>query len=212
MRGCPPVSRLKTNRLSLILGLLAFLSLGASQARIDSPTAEVKATVDRAINILKDSRYQGEAKRAERRRLLREAIFPRFDFQEMAKRSLGPEWNHRTGEEQRVFVKLFTDFVEKTYARRIESYTHEKFIYTREHIDEPYAEVDSKLVTSKGEEIKINYLLHRVADDWKVYDLIVDDVSVVNNYRSQFRRVIDESSYAELVRRLQQKLEEMGAD
>ena len=105
-------------------------------------------------------------------------------------------------------MKLFTDFVEKAYVRRIESYTNEKFIYTGENIDEPYAEVDSKLETSKGEEITVDYLLNRVAGDWKVYDLIIDDVSIVNNYRSQFDRVISESSYAELVRRIKQKVEE----
>ena len=194
----------------LIFGLLAFTRVGASRALADSPTAEVKATVDRVIAILKDPRYEGEAKRQERRRLLRETIFPRFDFQEMAKRSLGPEWNRRTPAEQKEFVRLFTDFLEKTYIRRIESYTDERFIYTGENIDEPYAEVDSKLETSKGEEIKVNYLLHRVAGDWKVYDLIIDDVSIVNNYRSQFNRVINESSYAELIRRIKQKLAEMG--
>lgn len=88
----------------------------------------------------------------------------------------------------------------------------EKFICTRENIDEPYAEVDRKLETSKGEEIKVNYLLHRVGDDWKVYDLIVDDVRLVNNYRSQFDRIINDSSYAELVRRIKQKLEEMAGE
>ena len=202
------MSRLLKTGLRLILGLLVFSWVGAFGALADSPTAEVKATVDQVINVLKDPRYQGQAQREERRRLLREIIFPRFDFQEMAKRSLGPEWNRRTAEEQRELVKLFTDFVEKAYVRRIESYTNEKFIYTGENIDEPYAEVDSKLETSKGEEITVDYLLNRVAGDWKVYDLIIDDVSIVNNYRSQFDRVISESSYAELVRRIKQKVEE----
>jgi phospholipid transport system substrate-binding protein len=210
--GSPAVSRLKRTGLTLILGLLAFSSVGASGAVVDSPIAEVKATVDRVINILKDSRYQGEAQREKRRGLLRETIFPRFDFQEMAKRSLGPEWNRRTPAEQREFVDLFTDYVEKTYVGRIESYTNEKFIYTGQSIDEPYAEVDSKLETSKGEEITVDYLLHRVAGDWKVYDLIIDDVSIVNNYRSQFNRVISESSYAALVRRIKQKVDEMAGE
>ncbi len=205
-----PVSRLGKMSLLLVFGFIALSLLGASDALVGSPTAEVKATVDQVINILKESRYQGKANKEERRRLLRETIFPRFDFQDMAKRSLGPEWDRRTPEEQREFVKLFTDFLEKTYVRRIESYTNEKFTYTGENVDGHYAEVDSKLETSKGEEIKLDYLLHQVAADWKVYDLIVDDVSVVNNYRSQFDRVINESSYAELIRRIKQKLEEMA--
>lgn len=200
----------KKTVLPLILGLLVLSWTGAAGAAGDSATAEVKATVDQVINILKDSRYQGEAHKQERRGLLREAIFPRFDFREMAKRSLGPEWNDRTPQEQQEFVQLFTDFLEKTYVRKIESYTKEKFTYTGEAIDGPYAEVDSKLVTSKGEEVTVNYLLYRVGDGWKVYDLIVDDVSIVNNYRAQFDDVISESSYGELIRRIKQKLQEMA--
>jgi phospholipid transport system substrate-binding protein len=140
----------------------------------------------------------------EKRKLLRDAIFPRFDFQEMAKRSLGAEWRSRSFQDQTEFVKLFADFLEKTYVGKIASYSN----YTGESIDEPYAEVHSKLLTAKGEEIKINYMLHQVKSEWKVYDLVVGDVSLVKNYSSQFSRVISKSSYEELVRRITQKLEE----
>lgn len=208
--GCPPVSQIKKIALYLILSCLAFSWVGASGALADSPTAEVKATVDQVISILKDPRYQGPAQREERRTLLREAIFPRFDFRDMAKRSLGPEWNSRTPQEHQEFVQLFTEFLEKNYVRKIESYTNEKITYTGQTVDEPYAEVDSKLETSKGEEVTIDYLLHRVGDEWKVYDLIIDDISIVNNYRSQFDDVISESSYAELVRRIKQRVEQMA--
>ncbi len=193
-------------RTSLIVCLLAVSLPGWSDAMADSPTAEVKSTVDQVIRILTDPQSQGEAKREERRKLLHDAILSRFDFQEMARRALGAEWRRRSPEEQREFVKLFTDFLEKTYVRRIESYDNKKFIYTAERIDGSYAEVSSKTEAAKGEEFKIKYMLHRPGEEWKVYDLVVEDISLINNYRSQFGRVIAQSSYQELVRRLKDKL------
>ena len=141
----------------------------------------------------------------EKHKLVRDAIFPRFDFQEIAEHSLGGEWHRRSSKEQTEFVKLFADFLEKAHVRGIAS-NREKFIYTGERVDETYAEVDSKLLTPK-EEIKINYMLRRLQSEWKVYDVVVEDVSLVGNYRSQFSRVISKFSYEELVRRIKQKLE-----
>ena len=89
---------------------------------------------------------------------------------------------------------------------KIESYNNEKFIYLNERIDEPYAEVGSKIQTSKGEEFTINYKLHRVGADWRVYDVVVENVSLVNNYRSQFNRILTSSTYGELISRIKTKL------
>lgn len=188
--------------------LLALLLLFASDAFADGPTVQIKSAVDHALKILTDPRFQGEAKKKERRKLLRQIILPQFDFKEMARRSLGPEWRRRTPEEQTEFVRIFTDLLEKAYVGRIESYTNEKFVYTGEKIEENYAEVNSKVITSKGEEFKIDYKLHLVGNEWKIYDVVVEDISLVNNYRSQFNRVINESSFEELVSRMKQKLAE----
>ena len=89
---------------------------------------------------------------------------------------------------------------------KIESYNNEKFIYMNERIDGRYAEVGSKVRTAKGEEFTINYKLHRVGQDWKVYDLVIENVSLMNNYRSQFNRIITSSTYDELVSMIKQKL------
>ena len=102
-------------------------------------------------------------------------------------------------------MKLLSDLLEKTYVRNIESYDNEKFTYASEKIDEPYAEVNGKIVTNEGEEIKMQYRLHRVGGAWKVYDLVIEGISLVNNYRSQFNRVLSQSSYKELVRRIGEK-------
>ena len=187
----------------LIWAFLLFLPFNAFA---DSPTVQIKSTVDQVIQILTDAQLQRESKKQERRQRLREAIFVRFDFQEMAQRSLGAHWQRRTPEEQAEFIKIFSDLLEQTYVDRIESYNNEKFIYLNERIDEPYAEVGSKIQTSKGEEFTINYKLHRVAADWRVYDVVVENVSLVNNYRSQFNRILTGSTYDELISKIKAKV------
>ena len=129
----------------------------------------------------------------------------------MAKRALGSNWRRRTAQEQDEFVRLFTEILERAYADIIESYGDEKIVYLNERIDGPFADVGSKIVTSKGEEFSIHYKAHLVSDEWKVYDVVAENISLVNNYRSQFNRVISNASYEELLRRLRDKAQFAGA-
>jgi phospholipid transport system substrate-binding protein len=184
----------------------AFLLFLPFNALADSPTVQIKSTVDQVIQILTNPQLRGEGRKQERRKRLREGIFVRFDFQEMAQRSLGAHWQRRTPEEQTEFIKVFSDLLEQTYVDKIESYNNEKFIYANERIDGPYAEVSSKMRTSKGEEFTINYKLHRVGEDWRVYDLVIENISLINNYRSQFNRILTSSTYDELVSKIKTKL------
>jgi phospholipid transport system substrate-binding protein len=194
-----------------IAALWLAISLVAADAVAGLPTDQIKATVEKALVVLKDPRFKPPAKQQERRDQLKQILFARFDFAEMAKRSLGPDWRRRTPQEQEDFVRLFTDVLERAYADIIESYTNEKIVYVREKVDGNYADVYSKIVTAKGEEYTINYKAQLAGNDWKVYDVIAENVSLVNNYRSQFTRVISKSSYEELVRRLRDKSEFSGA-
>ncbi|MGH7770371.1 MAG: MlaC/ttg2D family ABC transporter substrate-binding protein [Candidatus Binatia bacterium] len=168
----------------------------------------VRSTVDHVIKILTDPKHKGEANKEARRKLLREAIFPRFDFPEMAKRALGAEWGRRTPAEQKEFVKVFTAFLEKASIQNIESYDNERFIFTGEKTSDSHAEVEGKILNARGEETKITYLLHRIGGEWKVYDLVVAGISFVSNYRSQFSRLIRQSSYEGLLRVMREKLED----
>src|SRR5215510_6814855 len=188
------------------LFIWAFLSFYPCNAFADSPTVQIKSTVDQVIQILTNPQLQGEGKKQERRKRLREAIFVRFDFQQMAQRTLGAHWQRRTPEEQTEFIKVFSDLLEQTYVDKIESYNNEKFIYTNERIDGSYAEVGGKMRNSKGEEFTINYKLHRAGEDWRVYDLVIENVSLVNNYRSQFNRILSNSTYDELISKIKAKL------
>jgi len=195
----------------LIALLIAAATLTGAEARAGLPTDQIKATVDKALVVLRDPRLKPPAKQTERREQLKQVLFSRFNFAEMAKRSLGPTWNRRTPQEQEEFVRLFTEVLERAYAEIIETYLNEKIVYLNEKIDAGYADVNSKVVTTKGEEYSINYRAQLVGNEWKVYDVVAENISLVNNYRSQFNRVITKSSYEELVRRLRDKNEFAGA-
>jgi len=184
---------------------LLVLALRPAQAAAGLPTEQVKATVDKALVVLKDPRLKPAAKTKERRDQLKQILFARFDFSEMAKRALGANWRRRTPKEQDEFVRLFTDLLERNYADTIESYTDEKIVYVGERLDGGYADVSSKIFTGNGGEFSINYKVHLVGGEWRVYDVVVENISMVNNYRSQFNRVIANSSYEELMRRLKEK-------
>lgn len=133
-------------------------------------------------------------------------IYQRFDFTEMARRSLGPEWRRRTAEEHKEFVALFTKLLERAHLNTIESYNGEKVQYLNERAENSGAQVDTKITDNKGREFSVNYRLHDVNGDWKIYDVVVEDVSLVNNYRVQFSRVLAKSSYAELVNTIKETI------
>jgi phospholipid transport system substrate-binding protein len=187
----------------VVLSLLMFFA-DPLTSMAGPPTDQIKATVDNAVGLLRESRNTTAAVK-DRREQLREILFTRFDFSEMARRALGAHWRRRTATEQQEFVQLFTELLERQYAGIIESYTDEKIVYVGERTDGTFAEVNSKIFTAKGQELSINYKAQLVGQEWKVYDVIAEEISLVNNFRSQFNRVISSSSYEELVRRLREK-------
>jgi phospholipid transport system substrate-binding protein len=187
----------------VVLSLLMFFA-DPFTSTAGPPTDQIKATVDNAVGLLRESQNKSVAAK-NRRDQLREILFTRFDFSEMARRALGAHWRRRTATEQQEFVQLFTELLERQYAGIIESYTDEKIVYVSERTDGAFAEVNSKIFTAKGQELSINYKAQLVGQEWKVYDVIAEEISLVNNFRSQFNRVIASSSYEELVRRLREK-------
>jgi phospholipid transport system substrate-binding protein len=201
----------KLKRIAFAITAIVFACWMTAVSAAGAPTEQIRATVDRAIVVLKDPRLKLAEKTQERRDQLKKILFARFDFTEMAKRALAANWRRRTPKEQDEFVALFTELLERAYAEIIESYSDEKIIYIGERLEGGYADVASKVLTSKGEEYSINYRAHLVNGEWRVYDVIAENISVVNNFRSQFNRVIAQSSYEELVRRLREKAELGGA-
>jgi phospholipid transport system substrate-binding protein len=188
-----------------MIGLCAGL-ITAGPVRAGEPLNVVKEVTDRALKILNDPQLKPKEKKAERIERLKRVINPIFDYEETAKRALGIHWRRRTPAEQREFVKLFRAFLEKIYSDRIDEYVGQRVIFGRETIDNDYAEVAATVVSAKGEESPVIFKLRRVGDGWLVYDAVVENISIVNNYRSQFDRVITSSSFEELLKKIRDKL------
>jgi len=175
-------------------------------AMAGAPTDQVRATVDQVLAILKDPSLKSDAAKKDRRARLSKAILPRFDFEEMAKRSLGAEWRGRTAAEQKEFIRLLTDLLKDSYVTSIESYHGDKVVYGRESQDGRFAGVDTAVVAQKGEQFAISYRVHLVDGNWKIYDVVIENISIVNNFRSQFRRFLGRSSFEELLRAMRDKI------
>jgi phospholipid transport system substrate-binding protein len=188
----------KTLGAAALMGALCFLIPARSIAQ--GPEEQIRATVEKVLTILRNPSNGGTESE------LRELISRRFSFEEMAKRSLGYHWRDLTTNEQKEFAELFKDLLERAYIDRIQAYHNEKIIFTGERRDGRYAEVESRVVQRDGKEFSIDYKLQLMGDEWKVYDVVIENISLVNNYRSQFNRVILNSSYEELIRRIKEKL------
>lgn len=195
----------KYDQRSLALVLLFFCALIPSPAGAGVPTDQVRATVDQLIEVLNNPRLKADPRKKDRRTQLRQIISARFDFVEMAKRSLGGHWRTLNQKQQGEFVTLFTDIMERAYIDKFENYNGEKFTYIRERLDGSFAEVESRVSTRNGEEYSLNYKLYLVSGEWKAYDVVIENVSLVNNYRSQFNRILARSPHEELVRRMKEK-------
>lgn len=183
---------------------ILFSMLAVSPVRAAAPADQIRETINKIFGVLNDPNLKADDKKKERLERLKELIEPQFDFVEMAKRSLGAHWQRRSPKEQEEFVKLFRELLETSYIDSIDSYNGEKIAIKSEKQDKDYAEVDTRIVTKKGEEFSINYKL-MANGGWKVYDVIIENISLVNNYRSQFNRVIAQSSYEDLMRKLKEK-------
>ncbi|NTV49910.1 MAG: ABC transporter substrate-binding protein [Geobacteraceae bacterium] len=174
-----------------------------------NPTEDVKKTVDEVVRIVADKEMKKNE--TKRRQALKKTISVIFDYPEMAKRSLGKHWNVRTAAEKKQFADLFATLLENSYAGKIESYNNEKIVYIKDIIDGEYAEVKSKVVTAARDEFTLDYRLFKLNDKWMVYDVVIEGVSLVSNYRSQFNKIITANGYDKLVKKLQSKSDELKA-
>jgi phospholipid transport system substrate-binding protein len=190
---------------AVAVGMLLFIVIAPSSSFAGTASDQLKQSVEKIQTILADPSLKGEAKIANRRQKLKEAVAERFDFDEMAKRSLGAQWQKRSPAEQQEFVRVFTELLETTYLSKLEEYAGEKIQFLNERQDKDSAEVKTKLVNKKGEEYLLDYRLSSMNGDWKVSDVVVENISLVNNYRSQFNRVLTKSSFEELVAAMKQK-------
>jgi len=162
-------------------------------------------TIDKGFAILKDPSLKGDEKVQERRQKLWEGISPIFNFEEMSKRALGQHWKSRTPEEKKEFVELFTNIMKDAYIGKTDTYSGEKVVIVSEKQDKKYAKVQTKIITNKGTEISVDYNMLNNPGGGTIYDVIIEGVSLVNNYRSQFNNILIKSSYQELVQKIKAK-------
>src|SRR5262245_31124652 len=191
--------------LLLLLGGVAVQAAGAGGA-----TDAMKSTIDEVLKIVRDKDLKQPGRVEERRRLLEEVVGGRFDYPEMSRRSLRYPWNTLTDKDKEEFVGLFRTLLTNTYADKIENYSGEGVQYINERTEKDYAEVRTKVLTGKVE-IPLDYRLLNKGNDWRVYDVVVDGVSLVNNYRGQFSKILRSSTYADLVDQLRKKSDKIKA-
>ena len=199
----------KTISLGVVLALAGLSCLGVGLA-VEPPTSVVRGTIDEVIRLVTDEGLKTPDQVAHRRELLEETIGQHFDFEEMAKRSLAAHWKKRSEPEHQEFATLFQTLLSKTYARKIENYSGEKVQYLKERLKDSFAEVQTTIASNKTE-IFLDYRLLLKDGNWRVYDVVVDGVSLVKNYRVQFDRIIRDSSYEELVKTLREKSSDITA-
>jgi phospholipid transport system substrate-binding protein len=182
------------------------LVTGILPADVSAATATdaVRGTIDEVLRVLGDKDLKQPSRSDERRKLLETIIGGRFDYQEMSRRALGAPWNQLSDKDKQEFVDLFRTLLTNTYADRVESYSGEGVQYLNERTEKDYAEVRTKILSGKTE-IPMDYRLMNKNSDWRVYDVVVDGVSLVNNYRGQFSKILRTSSYPELVDQLRKK-------
>ena len=191
--------------LPIFLAALACpIASGSSGRTSEPPTEIVRSTITEVFRILKDEKLKDPAKLIPRRQMVERVIASHFDYAEMSKRALAAHWVPLTPGERTEFVELFKGFLSDRYAERIEGYSGEQVSYLSERIEGNHAEVRTKLQSSKVE-IPMDYRLHLKDGTWHAFDIIVDGVSLVKNYRSQFEKIIRSSSYPELVRQLRER-------
>jgi phospholipid transport system substrate-binding protein len=187
-------------------GVAALFAVGTAQAAAP-PTEAVRGTVTEVLRILADETLKRPEQLPQRRRLLEETVGARFNYEEMSKRTLAGQWKQLSEAERKEFVALFRSFLTDSYADKIEGYAGEDIRYLGERLDGPYAEVRTRVVSNKVD-FPIEYRLFNRSGEWLVYDVVIDGVSLVRNYRGQFEKIIRDSSYQGLVEKLRKKVKE----
>jgi phospholipid transport system substrate-binding protein len=173
----------------LFFGILLLLHL-PDDSHGGEPKDQLKLSVDKVLHILRNSELKKPDNRDRRRQEIVMVVDERFDFEEITRRSLATHWKKRTPEEKKEFVSLFHNLLEKTYMKRIEAYDDEEIIYTGEETENGYSSVKIKIVSRKNADALIIFRLHRKEAQWRVYDVVIEGISMVKNYRTQFGQVI----------------------
>lgn len=179
----------------------------------ESPTAMIRTTVEQSMAVLKDPAYQGNAKFQQRIKKLEDIVLPRLDSMEFGRRSLGVHWQKLSATQRQEFIDLFKELIEKSYGGTLDRYPEGvRFSYNEELIDGKFAEVHTGMTDpSQNKQFSIVYRLNQRDGKWLIYDVVVENVSMVSNYRNQFNRILSKSSYEELAQKLREKIQQLDS-
>jgi phospholipid transport system substrate-binding protein len=184
---------------AIAVGLVAVTGVGAWAG---APTDQVREYTEAVVKVLEDPTLKADDKKPERRAAVRKIATEVFDVQETARRALGPHWQQRSPQERQEFVQLFADLLEQTYISKIDLFGGERLKFTDEKVDGDNAVVRAKVLTKQQTEVPVEARMLRKGDRWLIYDILIENISLVGNYRAQFDRIIRTSSYEDLVKRL----------
>jgi len=188
---------------AVIVALVLSLGLWSVPAAwAGAPTDQLRDGIDRIFKILGDPDLRGDEKASQRKTAVTRVAGEIFDFTEMSKRTLGRHWDQRTPAERQDFARLFTELIQRSYFSRIDEHGSEKTVFRGETVEGQHAVVRTLLILTHGSQMPLDYSMQNTGDRWRVYDLSIDGISLVANYRAQFNRIIRTSSYVELVTRL----------
>jgi phospholipid transport system substrate-binding protein len=197
---------------AMVLAGVLVVGLSSAPAAAGVPTDQLKGAVERVLKTLDDPALKGDARVGDRRVAVRKIANEIFDFSEIAKRSMARHWQPLSEAQRTEFVGLFADLLERSYISKIETYGGEKIQYTAERADGEFATVSTRIITKNGTEVPVDYRMIKRADRWLVYDVSIEGVSLVSNYRTQFNKIIQTTSYNELVSKLRNKQDELLAE
>ncbi|MCG8637981.1 MAG: ABC transporter substrate-binding protein [Desulfobacterales bacterium] len=182
-------------------------SPGAGFADTGSAKAQLELSIEQILTVLRDPAFKAEGRQTAKREKIRQIARQRFDYRKMSQLSLGKHWKKRSDTEKDEFTDLFGTLLEDTYMAKIENYTDEDVVFLKERVQKKKAQVNTKIITDSVE-IPINYRLYRKSEDtWMIYDMVIEGVSMIGNYRSQFGQMLERGSFQSLVEKLREKKE-----
>jgi len=197
---------------AMVLAGALVAGVGSAPAAAGVPTDQLRGAVERVLKTLDDPVLKGETRLGERRVAVRKIANEIFDFSEIAKRSMARHWQPLSEAQKNEFVGLFADLLERSYISKIETYGGEKIQYTAERADGEFATVSTRIITKNGTEVPVDYRMIKRSERWLVYDVSIEGVSLVSNYRTQFNKIIQTTSYNVLVSKLRNKQDELLAE
>jgi len=194
------------NRALRLFIMAVALSFTTGAIAASSPTEDVRTSVDAILLILQNDELDKQQKRAE----ISKIVSQRFDFRAMSQRTLATNWKNTSNEEKKQFIELFSQLIESSYVGKIEAYTNEKVEFPGEKVKGKKAVVETLIITSSAD-IPVNYRMYQKGDQWLVYDVIIEGVSLISNYRSSYQEIMKDEGFDGLLNKMQAKIDELSS-